>query len=161
MNSEKKIEKIVDLMRRDDSADAPPETLKWAKNLIRTRAVEPKRTLLHKVIAVLQMDLSPEEAIFGERSAAGAQARQVLFRAGDSGIDLRIEKKGQDFTVRGQIMGDGFATAEVKITNAENAYAQQVNESSEFKFDKIVKGKYILALIGNDQELVIENLEIN
>jgi hypothetical protein len=161
MNSEKKIEKIVDLMRRDDSFDAPPETLKWAKNLIRTRAVEPKRTLLQKIVAVLQMDISSQQAVFGERSAAGAQARQMLFNAGDNAVDLRIEKKMQDFTVRGLIMGDGFATAEIKISNAENTYTEQANELSEFRFENIAKGEYILAIIGNDKELVIEDLEIN
>lgn len=161
MNPERKIEKIMDLMRRDDSFDAPPETLKWAKNLIRTRAREPKRSLVQKVVALLQIDLLPQEAIFGERSAAGAQARQMLFNADDNGIDLRIEKKGQNFAVKGQIMGDGFASAEVKIANDENAYTEQANELSEFKFENIVKGKYILALTGNDKELVIEDLEIS
>lgn len=161
MNPERKIEKIVDLMRRDDSFDAPQEALKWANNLIRTRAVEPKRTLLQKIVAVLQMDLLSQQAVFGERSAAAAQARQMLFNAGDNGVSLRIEKKGKGFIVRGQIMGGGFASAKINISNAENTFTEQANELSEFRFENIAKGKYILAIIGNDKELVIEDLEIN
>lgn len=161
MNSQEKIDRIVELMRSDDSFDAPPGAMKWAKNLFRSQAVEPKKTLLQKVVAVLQIDLLPQNAVFGERSAAVAQARQMLFNAGDNGISLRIEKKGQNFTIRGQIMGGRFVSAQINISNAEHAYTERANELSEFKFENIAKGKYILALIGNDRELIIENLEIS
>ena len=58
-------------------------------------------------------------------------------------------------------MGEGFATAAIKITNAGYCYSSQTNELSEFEMENIAKGKYVLSLIGDQKELVIENLEID
>ena len=98
--NENLINKIVSLMETDSSVDAPTDAIKWAKNIFRTRAVEPKKSLVQKVLAVLQIDLSPNKAAFGERSASGAQARQMLFQAGDNSIDLRIAETEKGFNLR-------------------------------------------------------------
>ena len=98
-NSEKQIlEEIINLMMKDDSADAPEDAVKWSKNLFRTRAAaEPKKSLVQKVLAILQMDLAPNKAAFGERSAGTAQERQMLFQAGESNaVDLRIRHAAFD-----------------------------------------------------------------
>ena len=140
MNNEDLLNKIVHLMQTDQSADAPADAVQWTKNLFRTRVAEPKQSFVQKVLAVLQMDLAPNKAVFGERSASASQARQMLFGAGDNSIDLRIEQTGKSFTIKGQILGENFANAEIKISSAENSYAAQTNELSEFKFEKVAKG---------------------
>jgi len=89
--SERKIEKIINLMQTDDSADAPTDSVRWAKNLFAARAVMPKKSIVQKVLAVLQINLSPNKAAFGERSASATQARQMLFQAGENALDLRIK----------------------------------------------------------------------
>ncbi len=161
MNNEDLLNRIVHLMQTDQSADAPADAVQWTKNLFRTRAVEPKQSFVQKVLAVLQMDLAPNKAVFGERSASASQARQMLFGAGDNSIDLRIEQTGKSFTIKGQILGEGFANAEIKISSAENSYAVQSNELSEFKFEKVANGEYSLSLICNNQEIFIENIKIS
>lgn len=149
-------------METDVSTDPPADAVRYAKNLYLSRAAEPKLSVLKRIMAVLNVDLGPNAAVFGERSAGEGQARQMLFNAGAYGVDLRIKKTaGKGFNVKGQVIGDGFASAEIKITNAENTYVERANELGEFKFENIAEGKYILASIGNDKELVIENLEIN
>src|SRR5688572_15253748 len=71
MNNEDLLNKIVTLMQTDDSADAPADALLWSKNLFRSRrAAEPQRSVVRRVLAVLQMDLSPGKTVFGERSAS-------------------------------------------------------------------------------------------
>jgi hypothetical protein len=160
MNNEDLVNKIVHLMQTDKSADAPADAVQWTKNLFRARIAEPKKSLVQKVLAVLQMDLAPNKAVFGERSASTSQARQMLFSTGDHSIDLRIEQVGKTFTIKGQILGESFANAEIKISSAENSYAAQTNELSEFKLEKVAIGKYSLSLIGSDQEIIIENIEI-
>jgi len=162
MNNEHEdlLNKIVYLMQTDKSADAPADSLKWTKNLFRTRAIEPKKSLVQKVLAVLQMDLAPNKAVFGERSASASAARQMLFSAGDISIDLRITKAGNGFTIAGQILGTGFAGAEIELRSAERSFTVQTNELSEFGFDTIAKGKYTFSLTLRDKEIIIENIEI-
>lgn len=154
--NENLINKIVSLMEIDSSADAPQDAIKWAKNIFRARVTEPKRSLVQKVLAVLQMDLSPNKAVFGERSASAGQARQMLFSAGENSVDLRISETEKGFNLRGQILGEGFANCTVKLGEFE----AKSNELSEFSFIEIAKGKYDLTLKSGETEVVIENLEI-
>lgn len=151
------INKIIHLMQTDDSADAPADSVKWAKNIFRTRAAEPKKSLVQKVLAVLQMDLSGAQPAFGERSASASQTRQMLFQAGDNSIDLRISKSEKGLLVQGQILGEGFAGASARLGDGE----APVNELSEFKFTEIPNGKYDLVLRAAEREIVIAGLELN
>jgi hypothetical protein len=160
MNDEDLLNKIVQLMQADDSADAPADAVKWTKNLFRARAVEPKKSLVERVLGVLQVDLAPNKAVFGERSASAQQTRQMLFSAGDNQIDLRIAKVNKGFKVNGQILGEDLAGAEVKLFDAKKAFTVKSNELSEFSFEKISKGTYTLSLIFKDKEIIIENIKI-
>jgi hypothetical protein len=153
--NENLINKITHLMQTDDSVDAPPDAIKWAKNIYRARAAQRKETFLQKIAAVLQIDLAPGEAAFGERSAS-ANARQMLFSAGENSIDVRIAKIENGFNLRGQILGSGFAGCRVKLGEFETVSS----ELSEFSFPEIPAGKYDLTLRTNDAEIVIGNLEI-
>lgn len=152
--NENLINKIVSLMETDSSADAPQDAIKWAKNIFRTRAIEPKQSLMQKVLAVLQMDLSPNQAAFGERSASTGQVRQMLFQAGEISIDLRIAETEKGFNLRGQILGEGFANCTIKIGEFET----KSNNLSEFSLTEIPSGKYDLTLQTDETEIVIEKL---
>ncbi len=154
--SERQIEKIINLMQTDDSTDAPTDAVRWAKNIFLTRAVAPKKSIVQKVLAVLQMDLSPNRAAFGERSASALQARQMLFQAGENALDLRISESENGFRVNGQILGEGFANAVVVIGEFET----KTNETSEFGFPNIPQGNYDVHLQSGEMEIVIENLEL-
>lgn len=161
MNNEDLLDKIVKLMQADDSTDAPADAVRWSKNLFRARAIEPKKSLFRQVLAVLQMDLSPDRAAFGERSASASAARQMLFTAGDNQIDLRINKANKGFKVTGQILGEGFAGAQVTFFNENKKITAKSGDLGEFSFEKISKGKYTLSLIVKDKEIVVENIEIS
>ncbi len=161
MNNEDLLNKIARLMQADDSADAPADAVQWSKNLFRTRAVEPQKSVVERILAVLQVDLAPNRAVFGERSASAADARQMLFAAGGLQIDLRIAKAGKVFRVTGQVLGEGFAGAAARFSNAEKKFTTELNELSEFAFEKISKGKYTLTLQIRGKEIIIENIEID
>lgn len=163
MNNEDLTNKIVRLMQADDSADAPADALKWSKNLFRGRAAEPKKSIVERILGVLRHELAPNRAVFGERSASSSTAnvRQLLFGAGDSTVDLRIAKAGKGFRINGQIFGEHFGGAKIRLFNAEKNFTAESNELSEFVFDKISKGKYTLSLISEEKEIFIENIEIN
>lgn len=154
--SERQINQIINLMRSDDSADAPHDAVRWAKNIFLTRAAAPQKTLVQKVLAVLQMDLSPNKAVFGERSASASQARQMLFQAGENALDIRLSETENGFKLHGQILGEGFANAAVKIGEFETT----ADEMSEFKFANVLGGKYTLSFQSGEKEIVIEDLVI-
>lgn len=154
--NENLINRIVHLMETDRSTDAPPDAIRWSKNLFRARADAPERSVVQKILAALQIDLAPGKAAFGERSAAPAQTRQMLFSAGENSIDLRITKTEKGFDLRGQIMGDGFGNCAIELGKFETAS----NELSEFSFSEIPAGVYDLTVRAGEAEIVIENLEI-
>lgn len=136
-------DKIIRLMQTDDSMDAPADSIKWAKNIFRTRAAaEPKKSLVQKILAVLQVDLSGAQPAFGERSATLSQTRQMLFQAGDNAVDLRISEGENGFELHGQILGEGFAGCVVKFGDLET----RANQQSEFKLTGATSGKYDLIL---------------
>ena len=159
--NDQEINRIIYLMQTDKSFDAPTDAIQWSKNLFRARAAEPKKSIIETVLAVLQLDLSPNRAAFGERSASTSQARQMLFEAGDNGIDLRIKQEEKGLNVQGQILGEGFANCLVRIFNENDSFEVRTNELSEFKFAEISSGIYNLSLQASEKEIVVENLELN
>ncbi len=155
-NNEQEINRIIYLMQRDKSVDAPTDAIRWAKNIFLTRAVEPKKSVLEKVLAVLKMDLSPNRAVFGERSDSASQARQMLFEAGENALDIRITKTDRGFNLHGQILGEGFANCTIKLGEFETT----ANELGEFKLAKTPSGIYNLSVQINEKEIVVEDLEL-
>ena len=143
-------------MQADTATDAPADVLKYTKNLFRTRAIEPKVSAVRRVLAMIKMDLAPNRAAFGERSAAGAQARQMLFDAGDNAIDLRVTATENGFDVRGQVLGGGFenGTAVLAGSNAT------IDELGGFRFDGVAAGEYSLVLSNGTDEIAIEQILI-
>lgn len=156
-NRDDNIKRIIHLMQTDNSVDAPADAIKWSKNIFRTRAAEPKKTVVEKVLAVLQMDLSPDKAAFGERSASASQTRQMLFEAGENSIDLRISETEKGFAIKGQILGEGFENAMVKLNDLET----ETNDLSEFTFENVAAGEYDLILKTEVKEILLEEIEIN
>lgn len=155
-NNDHTIDRIIDLMQTDKSFDALTDSIQWSKNIFRSRAAEPKKSVVQKVLAVLQMDLSPNRAAFGERSARGAQARQMFFRAGENAIDLRVRQTEKGFDLHGQVLGEGFANCAVKL----GEFAATANELGEFKLTNVPNGNYDLSLQNNGLEIAVENFEL-
>jgi len=160
MSTEKKILEIIELIRRDDSVDAPPDAIRWAGNLFRTRAVEPRKSLVKKLLGVLRMEVAPNKAAFGERSTSATQARQMLYQAGDNAVDLRIEPLQKGFRIRGQVLGEGFAGAPVRLFNDAQTLETNANELSEFSFDSMRPGEYELAIHGETYEISLKAIDI-
>ncbi|MCO6510551.1 MAG: hypothetical protein J5I65_07130 [Aridibacter famidurans] len=151
---DKNIERIIRLMQTDDSADAPSEAVKWSKNLFRTRQKQP--SALQRIKAVLKLDIAPGQAVFGERSGA-AEARQMLFEAGEFGIDLRVSASEGAFEVKGQILGEGFENREASLGD----HVTRTSDLGEFVFKAVEAGTYTFAVGNGEEEIVIEGIEIS
>ena len=160
MNLENKnIEHILQRMLNDRSTDAPADAVQFARNIYRTRVVEPKPSIIQRVLAVMQVDLAPNRAAFGERGAAGSQARQMLFDAGENAVDLRVTVVDDRFDVRGQILGDGFENGVIEIASTENLIKVKIDAKSGFTFSGLSAGTYDLTIHGRDADIVLENIE--
>lgn len=157
---EQKLEHIIARMRTDTSVDAPADTMKYAKDLFRSLAAVPKMSVVRRVLAVIKIDLAPNRAAFGERSAAGAQARQMLFDSGENAIDLRITATDDGFDIRGQLLGGGFELGEVVLSNDDVTANAAIDEMSGFRLQAIPAGDYSLVARGGDREIAIESLKL-
>ena len=159
MSTEKNILEILELMRRDDSIDAPAGSIRWASNLFRTLTND-KPSLVKRLVAALQMEIAPNKPAFGERSASASQVRQLLFKAGDNAIDLRIEPHQKGSSIRGQVLGEGFAGAKVRLFSDDRSNDTSANEMSEFSFDNVPAGEYELVIRGGELEINLKSIEI-
>lgn len=153
MNNDK-FSNLIHLMQTDDSVDAPTDAIKWSKNLFKTRAVEAKPGIIETLIGVLQSSLNPGQAAVGERSATAEQARQMLFEAGDSSIDLRISEIGGMFKVEGQLFGSESENAEVFFAGQQT----ELDEFGSFAFDSVAEGTYEIKLRLEDREIVLKGI---
>jgi hypothetical protein len=160
MSTEKNIQNIIDLMRRDDSVDAPAGSIRWASNLFRTREAAPKPSFIKKLAAVFQMEIAPHRPAFGERSASASTTRQMLYRADDHAIDIRIEKAKKGFTIRGQVLGDGFANAKARLFNDGDSF-ESATEAGEFRFAGVPAGRYELTINGDAVEITLKAIDIS
>ncbi|MGQ0542752.1 MAG: hypothetical protein ACT4O9_13000 [Blastocatellia bacterium] len=145
-------------MEGDNSIDAPADSIKWAKNLFLTKAIEPQTSVVHKIAAVLQMNIEPNKFVFGERSAAASQERQMLFTTGKIDIDLRIKESNGSLEIRGQILAEGFEGAQIGISNKDMSFESSVNYLGEFRFEEIPNGIYDLLISNGETEIVVEDI---
>ena len=161
MNSpEQNLEQIMRRMAADRAENAPAEAVTYAKNLFRTRAVEAKPTVLRRIMASLQVDLAPNRAAFGERSAAGAEARQMLFDAEENAVDLRVTAVDDRFDIRGQVLGAGFETGEAVIAAGGTAISSKLDAHGGFGFAGLEAGEYSLTISGTSTDIQIEKITL-
>lgn len=156
----KSFAKIVNLLKIDKAKDAPADSVAWAKNLFRSKIAAPKQTIFQKILAVLEMDISPNNAAFGERSAT-SPTRQLFYKADQIGISLRISKDEEELSLMGQILGDGFDNSQIELQNKQTSISVNSNELSEFRISKIPFGNYDLFIRNLETELVIENVNFD
>ena len=149
---------IVRRMQADRSIDAPADSRKYAKDLYRTRHTQRDVSRIKKFIAVLTADLAPGRAAFGERSAAGAQARQMLFEAGENAVDLRLTRTAQGFDVRGQVFGPGAESGEVQIKGEKFSNTTMLNDMSGFLMAGVPAGSYELTVSLANCNITVERI---
>lgn len=155
---EQLLEHIVRRMQTDRSVDAPADSLKYAKDLYRTRLPKREESRIQRLIAVIMADLAPSRAAFGERSAAGAQARQMLFEAGENAVDLRIGRASSGFDLRGQVFGPGAESGEVHLKGETFSDATMLNDMSGFLMAGVPAGSYELTVSLANCNITVERI---
>lgn len=135
------LRQTIELMRRDDSRDAPPAALEFAKNIFRARRSEQfiaQTTRTQKILGSLKIDLTTFAPVFGERSTAfAAGERQMLFAAGDQDLDLRVRETENGFVVRGQVLGELSEKCVIRLEGAGFAVETTVDAAGNFSFSPL------------------------
>jgi len=156
-----RLSQTVRLMRADDSEAAPRGALHFALNLFRQRAAataEPSR--LRRVLAALSFDSAGLTPAFGVCAGQPAAARQLLYSAGASDLDLRVAPAGEGaWSVSGQLLG-GSCAGRVELEGADSSVEAALNEQCEFTLPPVPEGTYTLRLLLDDAEVEVPELEL-
>ncbi|HEY0407397.1 MAG TPA: hypothetical protein VGC89_16815 [Pyrinomonadaceae bacterium] len=156
-----RIEQTINLMRTDESKDAPRDVLASVMNMFRARsAAASEPSLVRRVLAALNFDSTTLAPAYGVRSGQAA-ARQMLYSAGENDVDLRVQPAGESWVVSGQVLGEcGGGRVELEDNTASVAAAVELNELCEFTLPAVASGSYKLRLRLNDVEVEIPELQL-
>jgi anti-sigma factor RsiW len=155
-----RLEQVVGLMRTDTAEDAPPDVLARAVGLFRPRSASAERpSNLKRILATLSFDSMQAAHAFGVRSGQ-TSGRQLLFRAGENDLDLRVAPSGDAWVVSGQVLGE-CSGGRVELRGASGAVAQVVlNDLCEFSLPPVRAGDYTLRLRLPDVEIEVPEIDL-
>lgn len=159
-----RLARAVNSMRADArTEDAPPAALAYAINVFRAlRPTEAERpSLVRRVLAALTFDSAQGlRPAFGVRSGqTAAAARQLLYRADDLDLDLRIAPVAAAWALSGQILGaTSCVGGEVELDSATLHTRAELNEACEFMLPSVPTGNYTLRLRLAEAEIEINDL---
>lgn len=154
-----RLERLIRLMRADDSVDAPEHVVARAVRVGRRPAPAQQQGALRRLITLLSSDSwrAPGAAI-GMRSLQ-AWPRALLLKAGDRELDLQVGPRGERWQLSGQVLGPE-APGTVTLSGPGDQVAVQLSELGEFALPPVPAGHYTLTVTQNDLEIVVPNLEI-
>lgn len=137
-------------LQEDASFEPPVEAVEWGVNLFQP-VMKPASGGLRKIIASLVFDTFDQPMPAGVRRV-GAPPRQLLFRAGDVDVDVKIEsmEANDRITLVGQVLSSAtkfFDNTPVKLeSHGIVRYRTRTNVVGEFSFDEVPKDTYHLSV---------------
>jgi len=137
-------------LREDSSFEPPTKALDWSINLFQP-VMQPEKGGMRKIIASLVFDTFDQPMLAGVRRV-GVPPRQLLFRAGDVDVDVKIEsmEANDRITLVGQVLSSAtkfFDNTPVKLeSHGIVRYRTRTNVVGEFSFDEVPKDTYHLSV---------------
>jgi len=139
------------LQLREDSLFEPPaQVVQWGMSLFQP-VVQQAGGKLRKIIASLVFDTYDQPMLAGVRRV-GAPPRQLLFRAGDVDVDVKIEsmEANDRITLVGQVLSGAEKFLDNTPVKLEShgivRYRTRTNVVGEFTFDEVPKDTYHLSV---------------
>jgi anti-sigma factor RsiW len=158
------VERVTNLMRADNSVDAPRDVLMSAIRLFDARPVGEGvvASVIRRVVASLSFDSLAPGLAFGVRSSRAAQSRQLIFSAGDVDVDLRLASSAEGWVVSGQVLGEcAGGWAELSGANIEEGARAELSMLCEFALTPVPDGSYTLRLDLGETLVEIPGLDLN
>ena len=147
------LEQFMLQLQADALFEPPAELVQWGVNLFQPM-LQPKETVggkVRKFVASLVFDTFDEPMLAGVRRV-GAPPRQLLFRAGDVDVDVKIEsmEANDRISLVGQVLSNTekfFDNTPVKLeSHGTVRYKTMTNFVGEFAFDEVPKDTYHLSV---------------
>jgi anti-sigma factor RsiW len=144
------LQSLLTRLQQDAAFEPPRELTAWAVNLFQPLADEPAGGL-RKFVASLVFDTYDQPMLAGTRHM-GPPPRQLLFRAGDVDVDVKIEsmEANDRITLAGQVLSSAakfINDVPVKLeSHGVERYRTKTNVVGEFSFDEIPKDTYHLSV---------------
>ncbi len=143
---------LIYRLQEDASFEPPAELIQWSIDLFQP-VMQPQGAVrgLRKFIASLIFDTYDQPMLAGVRRV-GAPPRQLLFRAGDVDVDVKIEsmEANDRITLVGQVLSNTakfFDNTPVKLeSHGIVRYRTTTNVVGEFSFDEVPKDTYHLSV---------------
>jgi anti-sigma factor ChrR (cupin superfamily) len=143
---------LLHRLQEDASFEPPADLVQWSVDLFQP-VMQPKTagSGMRKFIASLVFDTYDQPMLAGMRRV-GAPPRQLLFRAGDVDVDVKIEsmEANDRITLVGQVLSNTdkfFDNTPVKLeSHGIVRYRTRTNVVGEFSFDEVPKDTYHLSV---------------
>jgi hypothetical protein len=142
---------LLSRLREDSSFEPPDGAVQWGISLFQPITRLESKGTVRKIIAALVFDTYDEPMLAGIRRV-GAPPRQLLFRAGDVDVDVKIEsmEANDRITLVGQVLSSAtkfFDNTPVKLeSHGIVRYRTRTNVVGEFSFDEVPKDTYHLSV---------------
>lgn len=147
------LEQFVLQLQADAAFEPPADLVQWGVSLFQPM-LQTKETVggkIKKFVASLVFDTFDEPMLAGVRRV-GAPPRQLLFRAGDVDVDVKIEsmEANDRISLVGQVLSNTekfFDNTPVKLeSHGTVRYKTMTNFVGEFAFDEVPKDTYHLSV---------------
>ena len=141
---------LLGFLGRDAANEPSAELLKWGIQLFQP-VLRPNESKQSKIlrIAKLVFDSFEQPLPVGIRYV-GSVPRQLLFRAGDIDVDVRIDSGDERISVAGQVLSESapfFENTPVRLeSQGVVRYKTQTNPVGEFTFDEVPQDTYHLSV---------------
>ena len=144
------LQSLMSSLQKDSAFEPPAELLQWGIQLFQP-IMHAEPSALPRFIASLIFDTFDQPMFAGIRRV-GTPPRQLLFRAGEVDVDVKIEsmEANDRITLVGQVLSGGtkfFDNTPVKLeSHGIVRYRTKTNVVGEFTFDEVPKDTYHLSV---------------
>jgi len=147
----KEFQLLASRLQNDFAFEPPAETVQWGISLFQPVMQPQKGGTLRKLIASLVYDTYDQPQLAGVRRV-GVLPRQLLFRAGEVDVDVKIEsmETNDRITLVGQVLSNAEKFLDNTPVKLEShgivRYKTRTNLVGEFSFDEVPKDTYHLSV---------------
>jgi hypothetical protein len=152
------LEQVIDLMRTDETVDAPPEAIARAVGLFHSRKAPDRASIRQLLRAILRFDSTRASLAPALRSRVPLE-RQLIFEAEGFNLDLRVRPDGPMWLIFGQVFG-AAGRGLVQLNGPTGTTQADLNDLSEFRLPLVPAGSYNLTLRLESVDVEIAGLEI-
>ena len=145
----REFQELTGFLQEDAANEPPAHLLEWSVELFQP-VLRPHESTVRRIFGTLVFDSFEQPLPAGIRHV-GSVPRQLLFKAGDVDVDVRIEPEKDDrISLAGQVVSestDFFENTPVRLeSHGLVRFKTQTNPVGEFSFDGVPQDTYHLSM---------------